>query len=190
MILKLNDSLQKHIQNLDLIYLFDMNGFISKHGENNVFDPKQYLFGDIKISLDFIPYLVNDLMGYVIAILGISKRCIVLDLDNTLWGGIVGQDGFDGIKVGSDPSGKAFVEFQKYLLALQNRGILLAINSKNNFDDAIKVIEEHPDMVLKKEHFASIKINWNDKVSNIKEISNELNFGLDNFVFIDEIQFA
>ena len=186
MILKLNDSLQNHIQNLDSIYLFDMNGFISKHGENNVFDPKQYLFGDIKISLDFIPYLVNDLMGYVIAILGISKRCIVLDLDNTLWGGIVGEEGFNGIKLGSDPSGKAFVEFQKHLLALQNRGILLAINSKNNFDDAIKVIEEHPDMVLKKEHFASIKINWNDKVSNIKEISNELNFGPDNFVFIDD----
>jgi FkbH-like protein len=186
MIYTLNNNLQDYIQNLDSVYLFDMNGFISKHGENNVFDPKQFLFGDIKISLDFIPYLVNDLMGYVIATLGISKRCIVLDLDNTLWGGIIGEDEFDGIKLGSDPSGKAFVEFQKYLLGLHNRGILLAINSKNNFDDAIKVIEEHPDMILKKEHFASIKINWNDKVSNIKEISDELNFGLENFVFFDD----
>jgi len=186
MINTLNNNLQDFIQNLDSVYLFDMNGFISKHGENNVFDPKQFLFGDIKISLDFIPYLVNDLMGYVIATLGMSKRCIVLDLDNTLWGGIIGEDEFDGIKLGSDPSGKAFVEFQKYLLSLHHRGILLAINSKNNFDDAIKVIEEHPDMVLKKEHFASIKINWNDKVSNIKEISDELNFGLENFVFFDD----
>jgi FkbH-like protein len=186
MINTLNNNLQDYIQNLDSVYLFDMNGFISKHGENNVFDPKQFLFGDIKISLDFIPYLVNDLMGYVIATLGMSKRCIVLDLDNTLWGGIIGEDKFDGIKLGSDPSGKAFVEFQKYLLGLHNRGILLAINSKNNFDDAIKVIEEHPDMILKKEHFASIKINWNDKVSNIKEISDELNFGLENFVFFDD----
>ena len=186
MINTLNNNLQDFIQNLDSVYLFDMNGFISKHGENNVFDPKQFLFGDIKISLDFIPYLVNDLMGYVIATLGMSKRCIVLDLDNTLWGGIIGEDEFDGIKLGSDPSGKAFVEFQKYLLGLHNRGILLAINSKNNFDDAIKVIEEHPDMILKKEHFASIKINWNDKVSNIKEISDELNFGLENFVFFDD----
>ena len=186
MINTLNNNLQDYIQNLDSVYLFDMNGFISRHGENNVFDPKQFLFGDIKISLDFIPYLVNDLMGYVIATLGISKRCIVLDLDNTLWGGIVGEDEFDGIKLGSDPSGKSFVEFQKYLLGLHNRGILLAINSKNNFDDAIKVIEEHPDMILKKEHFASIKINWNDKVSNIKEISDELNFGLENFVFFDD----
>ena len=186
MINTLNNNLQDYIQNLDSVYLFDMNGFISRHGENNVFDPKQFLFGDIKISLDFIPYLVNDLMGYVIATLGMSKRCIVLDLDNTLWGGIVGEDEFDGIKLGSDPSGKSFVEFQKYLLGLHNRGILLAINSKNNFDDAIKVIEEHPDMILKKEHFASIKINWNDKVSNIKEISDELNFGLENFVFFDD----
>jgi len=186
MIITLNNNLQDYIHDLDSVYLFDMNGFISKHGENNVFDPKQFLFGDIKISLDFIPYLVNDLMGYVIATLGISKRCIVLDLDNTLWGGIIGEDEFNGIKLGSDPSGKAFIEFQKYLLGLHNRGILLAINSKNNFDDAIKVIEEHPDMILKKEHFASIKINWNDKVSNIKEISNELNFGLENFVFIDD----
>jgi len=186
MINTLNNNLQDYIHNLDSVYLFDMNGFISKHGENNVFDPKQFLFGDIKISLDFIPYLVNDLMGYVIATLGLSKRCIVLDLDNTLWGGIIGEDGFDGIKLGSDPSGKAFVEFQKYLLGLHGRGILLAINSKNNFDDAIKVIEEHPDMILKKEHFASVKINWNDKVSNIKEISDELNFGLENFVFFDD----
>ena len=186
MINTLNNNLQDFIRNLDSVYLFDMNGFISKHGENNVFDPKQFLFGDIKISLDFIPYLVNDLMGYVIATLGMSKRCIVLDLDNTLWGGIIGEDEFDGIKLGSDPSGKAFVEFQKHLLGLHNRGILLAINSKNNFDDAIKVIEEHPDMILKKEHFASIKINWNDKVSNIKEISDELNFGLENFVFFDD----
>jgi FkbH-like protein len=186
MINTLNNNLQDFIRNLDSVYLFDMNGFISKHGENNVFDPKQFLFGDLKISLNFIPYLVNDLMGYVIATLGISKRCIVLDLDNTLWGGIVGEDGFNAIKLGSDPSGKAFVEFQKYLLGLHNRGILLAINSKNNFDDAIKVIEEHPDMILKKEHFASIKINWNNKVSNIKEISDELNFGLENFVFFDD----
>ena len=186
MINTLNNNLQDYIHNLDSVYLFDMNGFISKHGENNIFDSKQFLFGDIKISLDFIPHLVNDLMGYVIATLGISKRCIVLDLDNTLWGGIIGEDEFDGIKLGSDPSGKAFVEFQKYLLGLHNRGILLAINSKNNFDDAIKVIEEHPNMILKKEHFASIKINWNDKVSNIKEISDELNFGLENFVFFDD----
>ncbi len=186
MIITLNENLQDFISNLDSVYLFDMNGFETRHGENNVFDPKQYLFGDIKISLDYIPYLTSDLIGYVIATLGLSKRCIVLDLDNTLWGGIVGEDGFDGIKLGSGPPGNAFVEFQKYLLGLHNRGILLAINSKNNPNDAIEVIENHPDMILRKEHFACMKINWNDKVSNIKEISEDLNFGLENFVFIDD----
>ena len=186
MILTLNENLQELIFNLDSVYLFDMNSFVSRYGENNVFDPKQYLFGDIKISLDFIPHLTNDLIGYVIATLGLSKRCVVLDLDNTLWGGIIGEDGFDGIKLGSGPPGNAFVEFQKYLLGLYNRGILLAINSKNNLDDALEVIEKHPDMILRKEHFASMKINWNDKVSNIKEISTELNFGLENFVFVDD----
>ncbi len=186
MINHLNENLQDLISNLDSVYLFDMNGFVTRHGENNVFDPKQFLFGDIRIALDFIPHLTNDLIGYVIAFLGLSKRCIVLDLDNTLWGGIVGEDGFDGIKLGSGPVGNAFVEFQKYLLGMYNRGILLAINSKNNLDDAIKVIEEHPDMVLKKKHFACMKINWNDKVSNIKEISEDLNFGLENFVFVDD----
>ena len=171
---------------MDSVYLFDMNGFVTRHGETNIFDPKQFLFGDIKISLDFIPHLTNDLMGYVIATLGLSKRCIVLDLDNTLWGGIVGEDGFNGIKLDSGPPGNAFVEFQKHLLGLYHRGILLAINSKNNLDDAMEVIEKHPDMILRKEHFACVRINWNDKVSNLQEIAEELNFGLENFVFIDD----
>ena len=186
MISSLNQNLQDFVSDMDSVYLFDMNGFVTRYGEINIFDPKQFLFGDIKISLDFIPHLTNDLMGYVIATLGLSKRCIVLDLDNTLWGGIVGEDGFNGIKLGSGPPGNAFVEFQKHLLGLYHRGILLAINSKNNLDDAMEVIEKHPDMILRKEHFACMRINWNDKVSNLKEISEELNFGLENFVFIDD----
>jgi len=186
MISKLNENLQDFIADLDSTYLFDLNGFVTRYGENNIFDSKQFLFGDIKIALDFIPHLVHDLMGYVIATLGLSKRCIVLDLDNTLWGGVVGEDGFDGIKLGSTPSGNAFVEFQKHLLGLHSRGILIAINSKNNLDDALEVIEKHPNMILKKKHFACMRINWNDKVSNMKEISADLNFGLENFVFIDD----
>jgi len=186
MVSSLNQNLQDFVSDLDSVYLFDMNGFVTRYGEINIFDPKQFLFGDIKISLDFIPHLTNALMAYVIATLGLSKRCIVLDLDNTLWGGIVGEDGFNGIKLGSGPPGNAFVEFQKHLLGLYHRGILLAINSKNNLNDAMEVIEKHPDMILRKEHFACMRINWNDKVSNLKEISEELNFGLENFVFIDD----
>jgi len=125
-------------------------------------------------------------MSYVIGYLGISKKCIVLDLDNTLWGGIIGEDGFNGIKLGPDPPGNAFMEFQKTLLSFHQRGIILAINSKNNYDDAIKVIQEHPYMQLREDNFASLKINWNDKVSNMKEIAEEINIGLDSIIFFDD----
>ena len=186
MINDFNKKLSKAIRDEYSVYIFDFNGFITKYGETNVFDYRQYFFGDIKISLNYIPYFAEEIMSYIKSVLGLNKKCIVLDLDNTLWGGIVGEDGFEGIKLGDDPVGKAYVEFQHQILALHNRGIILAINSKNNFDDAIKVIKEHPNMVLREEHFASLKINWNDKLSNFHEISNELNIGLDSMVFFDD----
>ena len=86
---------------------------------------------------------------------------------------MIGEDGFDGIQLGSNPQGNAYVEFQKYLLSLNQRGVLLAINSKNNPEDALKVIDKHPNMILRRNNFACLKINWNDKVSNMKEISQE-----------------
>ena len=186
MIEDLNRELINFFTNSDSVYIYDFNGFVSRHGENNIFDYKQFFFGDMKISLDYIPYLANDLLGYVIGHLGLSKKCIVLDLDNTLWGGIVGEDGFNGIRLGPEPPGNAYLEFQRVLLSLNQRGIILAINSKNNYDDALKVIREHPYMILKEEHFASMKINWNDKVSNMREITSELNIGEDSMVFFDD----
>jgi FkbH-like protein len=185
-IIKLNQNLVNEFTNHDSVFIFDFNSFVNFHGEKNIFDIKQFLFGDIKISLDYIPTLANQLMGYFYASLGLSKRAIVLDLDNTLWGGIIGEDGFNGIKLGDSAQGNSYVEFQKNLLALHQRGILLAINSKNNPDDALEVITKHPNMILKKEHFASMKINWNNKVSNMIDISKELNFGLDYLVFFDD----
>ena len=186
MLNEINNKIADDLSKSDSIYVYDFDKFVTKFGERNVFDYKQFFFGDMKISLDHIPYLASELMSYVIGYLGISKKCIVLDLDNTLWGGVVGEDGFNGIKLGPDPPGNAFVEFQKTLLSLHQRGIILAINSKNNYDDAIKVIREHPYMQLKEDNFASLKINWNDKVSNLKEIADEINIGLDSIVFFDD----
>ena len=185
-IMDFNKKLKENLIDMTSVYVFDFFKFIIKHGENNVFNFQNYLFGDIKISLDYIPHLANELMPYIISFLGLTKKCIVVDLDNTLWGGIVGEDGFDGIRLGPQPPGNAFIEFQKYLKALSQRGIILAINSKNNFDDAIKVIREHPFMVLKENDFSCMKINWNDKASNMREISEELKIGLDSFVFFDD----
>ncbi len=187
MINDLNKNLLNEFKNNSSVFIFDFNGFVTNIGQNNIFDYRQYYLGDVKISLEKIPDLANAFLGFIKPILGLNKKCIVLDLDNTLWGGIVGEDGFNGIKLShNDPIGKSYIEFQKYLLSLHKRGIILAINSKNNFDDAIKVIREHPNMVLSEENFASLKINWNDKVSNLQEISDEVNIGLDSMVFFDD----
>ena len=186
MVFDLNHKLNNICRDENSIYVYDINGFVSKHGEENVFDFQQYFFGDVKISLSYIPILANDLLGYIKPTLGLNKKCIVLDLDNTLWGGIVGEDGFNKIKLGPQPPGNTYVEFQKYLLSLHERGIILAVNSKNNLDDAIEVIKNHPNMILRENHFGCLKINWNDKVTNLKEIAQELNIGLDSIVFIDD----
>ncbi|PIW76236.1 MAG: hypothetical protein CO001_02445 [Candidatus Portnoybacteria bacterium CG_4_8_14_3_um_filter_40_10] len=114
------------------------------------------------------------------------KKCIVLDLDNTLWGGIIGEDGFDGIKLGLTPPGSSFVAFQQSLLDLYNNGVILVINSKNNTEDAMAVIRKHPFMILKEKHFAAARINWEDKVENIRQLAKELNIGLDSMVFFDD----
>lgn len=115
-----------------------------------------------------------------------AKKCIVLDLDNTLWGGIVGEDGIENIALSLKPPGNGYMAFQQALLDHYDRGVILAINSRNNPEDAWEVIRKHPNMILKENHFASIRMNWNDKTQNIKEIAKELNIGLDSMVFLDD----
>ena len=186
MIEELNRSLRNISKTHSSVYIYDFNHFVSKYGEKNIFDYRQFHVGDIQIALNFIPSFAYDLMSYIKPITGTNKKCIVLDLDNTLWGGIIGEDGFDGIELGHSSNGKAFVDFQKELLSLWNHGIILAINSKNNFDDAIKVINEHPNMILREKNFASIQINWNDKAQNLKQIAEEINIGLNSIAFFDD----
>ncbi len=115
-----------------------------------------------------------------------QKKCIVLDLDNTLWGGVVGEDGINGIALSLEEPGASFVSFQQALRDLYDRGILLAISSKNNEADALDAIRTHPNMILKEPHFAAHRINWKEKAENIKELAQELNIGLDSMVFLDD----
>ena len=114
------------------------------------------------------------------------KKCLVLDLDNTLWGGVLGEDGIDGIYIGGDYPGKAFLYFQEALLELSKSGVILTVCSKNNEQDVLDAWDRNPFIVLKKEHFATYRINWTDKATNIKEMAEELNIGLDSFVFVDD----
>jgi FkbH-like protein len=115
-----------------------------------------------------------------------AKKCLVVDCDNTLWGGIIGEDGLEGIALGEDFPGSAFRDFQQQLLTLRSKGVMLAICSKNNEQDVWEVFDRHDGMVLKREHFVAHRINWLDKATNIDSIAGELNIGLDSLVFVDD----
>ena len=115
----------------------------------------------------------------------VRKKCLVLDCDDTLWGGTLGEDGFSGIKIGGDFPGNAFTFFQKKCVELAESGIILAVCSKNNEGDVREVFEKHPAMILRREHISAWRVNWRDKAENLREIAAELNIGLDSLVFVD-----
>jgi FkbH-like protein len=149
-------------------------------------DPRLWYLARMRWSRAASRAVAQKYMAAIRATLGASRKCIVLDLDNTLWGGVAGEDGVTGIALGEEGIGLAFVEFQLELLNLHRKGVLLAIASKNNPGDALAVMRSHRTMRIKEEHFAAIRINWDDKASNIRSIAEELNLGLDSFVFIDD----
>jgi FkbH-like protein len=133
----------------------------------------------------------GELAGRLIAAMqGRSFKCLVLDLDNTLWGGVIGDDGIEGIVLGQGSAlGEAYIAFQQYLLALSRRGVVLAVCSKNDEANALAPFHSHPEMILKREHIACFVANWQDKATNIREIAKRLNLGLDSFVFVDDNPF-
>ncbi|MDO5554144.1 MAG: HAD-IIIC family phosphatase [Planctomycetia bacterium] len=134
-----------------------------------------------------LPVLADAVSAHLAASLGLAKKVLVLDLDNTCWGGVVGEDLTSGIKIGSSSGqGESFSALQQYAKDLQTKGILLAVCSKNNEADAIDPFLNHPDMILHRDDFVAFRANWNDKVSNLRSIAEELSLGLDSFVFIDD----
>ncbi len=134
-----------------------------------------------------LPALVDAVMAQVRAVLGLTRKVLVLDLDNTLWGGIVGEDGVEGLRLGvTDPEGEPHVELQRYARELRDRGVVLAVCSKNNDPDAREPFHRHPEMVLKVEDIAVFRANWQDKATNLREIAAALELGLDSFVFLDD----
>jgi FkbH-like protein len=152
-----------------------------------VYDPRMYAVAKILYSPSLFEKAAAEIKSVIRGTLGQVKKVIVCDLDNTLWGGVVGDDGAHNIKLGApDPVGECFHAFQKALKGLRSRGILLTISSKNEEKYALSVIEEHPSMVLRKSDFVAWRINWIDKAKNISELADELNLGLDSFVFLDD----
>ena len=183
---KYNDALfeaEKVHANLKVL---DFSEFTRNYPVADLIDWKFYFISQMginpKLTKDFQAWWNRQMDSVVLK----RKKCLVLDLDNTLWGGVLGEDGISGIKIGGDYPGKAFSFFQKSLLQLSKAGVILTICSKNNETDVLEAWEKNPFIVLKKDHFAAYRINWTDKATNIKELADELNIGLDSFVFVDD----
>lgn len=186
---KLNYLLMQGCQEVKNVYIIDLDALQAARGREKFSDAKLYYIAKIPISVDMLPDVAKQVVDLVQALRGAVKKCVVLDLDNTLWGGVIGDDGLSGIQIGELGTGHAFSDFQAWLKELKNRGILLAVCSKNNEAAAKEPFEKHPEMVLRLEDFSVFVANWEDKASNIRAIQKTLNIGMDSMVFLDDNPF-
>lgn len=172
------------------LFICDVAGLQNKIGRDKLFDPVLYTTTEMILTLDAIPQVGKRVMDIIAAVQGKFKKCIILDLDNTLWGGVIGDDGLEGIQLGHGLGiGKAFTEFQMWIKKLKKRGIIVCVCSKNNEDIAKEPFEKHPDMVLRLDDISVFMANWETKVDNIRQIQQILNIGFDSMVFIDDNPF-
>lgn len=185
-VIRLNALFSEYARNNESFYINDINYQSAQFGLDKWSDQFYWHMYKYALSMEAIPTLAFNVANIIKAIYGKNKKGLVLDLDNTLWGGIVGDDGVENIQIGQETSeGQVFQEFQNYLKELKNMGIILNINSKNDEKNAIAGLN-HDDCILKPDDFIIIKANWNPKSQNIKEIATELNLGLDSLVFVDD----
>jgi FkbH-like protein len=168
------------------VYILDYDGLVARHGRAHWHDERKWLTVRLPMAAQNLNHLAKTWLGFLHPLTGRICKALVVDLDNTLWGGVIGEDGMDGIKLGPDYPGAAFQDLQRALLDLHRRGILLAICSKNNPEDALEAIEKHSGMLLKPAHFAATRINWSDKPQNLRDIAKELNIGVDTLAFLDD----
>jgi len=184
--LELNAAFARAAEFDPRLLLHDIHSLSARIGLDRWYDWTRYFSYKILTTSEASVAMARSLASMVRAIYGKSRKVLVLDLDNTLWGGVIGDDGLDGIQIGREtPVAEAYTAFQEYCLALRRRGILLAVCSKNN-EEIAKQGFEHPDSVLKLEHFSAFKANWEPKHENILAIAKELNLGVDSFVFADD----
>ncbi len=168
------------------VYILDYDSLIARHGRNTWHSEQKWLTARLPVAAANLNHVANEWMRFLHPLTGKVAKCLVVDLDNTLWGGVIGEDGMDGIRLGPEYPGAAYQELQRALLDLHRRGILLAICSKNNPDDAREALQHHPGMILQPQHFSSMRINWEDKAANLRDIAGELNIGLDALAFLDD----
>lgn len=168
------------------VYLLDYDELMARHGRLAWADPQKDLAMRVPLRPDAYAWLADEYMRFLHPLGQRICKVLAVDLDNTLWGGVVGEDGPSGIRLGVDYPGSAYLALQRELKALSRRGILLAICSKNNQDEAMAVLKDHPEMLLRPDDFAAVRMNWDDKASNLRAIAAELNVGLDAVAFLDD----
>lgn len=187
---KLNYELMKLSQQYPNLFICDIAELQNKFGRDRMFASNTYTSTEMVFRMDVLPYVASRVMDIVCAIKGQFKKCLILDLDNTLWGGVIGDDGLEGIQLGHGLGiGKMFTEFQMWIKKLKQRGIIICVASKNNEETAKEPFEKHPDMVLKLDDIAVFQANWETKVDNIRTIQQILNIGFDSMVFLDDNPF-
>lgn len=188
-LLKLNYLLAEAAREAGNVRLIDLEPIRAHMGCDAFHDPKLYAIAKMPISTQALPAVASRVVDAILARKGRFHKCAIVDLDNTLWGGVIGDDGLEGIQIGELGQGHAFTEFQTWLKELKNRGVMLAVCSKNDEANAKEPFLRHPEMVLKLDDFSAFVANWEDKASNIRRIQKELNIGLDSMVFFDDNPF-
>lgn len=185
-IAELNRCFSEEARQRQNLHLNDINYLSAWFGLERWYDKLSWYSYKYAMNIEAIPLLAHSVASVIMAILGQAKKCLVLDLDNTLWGGVIGDDGINGIRIGKEtPEAEAYTEFQQYVKALKERGIILAICSKNDEANAREGLA-HPDSILALEDFSVFRANWEPKHENIRDIARILNIGIDSLVFADD----
>ncbi len=168
------------------VYVLDYDALVARFGRLNWGDESKWLTMRMPLTADSFVHLAEEYIRFLLPLCGRVCKALLIDLDNTIWGGVIGEDGLNGIKLGAEYPGNAYLEVQRAILDLHRRGIILAICSKNNPEDALEVLNRHPAMLLRPDHFAATRINWKSKAENIRELAGELNLGIDTLAFLDD----
>lgn len=166
--------------------VIDLASLVATRGRETLFSPMAYYTWSMALTAEAQTTLAQRIVAFLAAAAGRERKVAVVDLDGTLWGGIVGETGVHGLEIGETPLGRAHADFQRWLLALKRRGVLLAVSSKNDADLVRRVFAERPEMVLREDDFVACRVNWEPKSANLVQLANELNLGLEAFVFLDD----
>ncbi len=183
---QINHNLRRIAKEYQGVYLLDYDALVARHGRCHWSDERKWTTMRLPIAAGTLRFMCEEWVRFLHPLTGKIAKAVAVDLDNTLWGGVIGEDGIAGIQLGPGYPGTAYLEVQRALRDLHHRGILLAIASKNNAEDALEVLAHHPEMLLRREHFAATRINWQDKAQSLREIAEELNIGLESLALVDD----